>query len=222
LRWGQYGMNITLHVTSKKGGPAQDFVFSLKENLVSSPDADTATSTTSFEVLGRGPESPVSLEGSEVSREHLAFHAERGIVFITDLSANGTWLNGTRLARNTKTLIQSGDTVEIPGYALRFDADAEVASVAILAPAAQPIQELVSTERAPISGRAADSNPDSAAGNAAPAPLELAGTPPGATQRKKSFLAPVAALVASFTGLEKLLVILAIASIALLVLYSQA
>ena len=47
--------------------------------------------------LARGPDSAVPLEAPGISREHLEVQAEDSAVFLTDLSSNGTWLNGARM-----------------------------------------------------------------------------------------------------------------------------
>ncbi len=69
-------------------------------------------------VLGRGPESPIQLEGTQLSREHLAFTAFDGQLALTDLSSNGVWLNGQPLPK--KTAVQCGpfDEVRIAGYTM--------------------------------------------------------------------------------------------------------
>jgi predicted component of type VI protein secretion system len=70
--------------------------------------------------LGRGPESPVQLEGTGISREHFRLHAEGAEVFVTDLSSNGTWLNLTRLTRGESRPLTPADTIRIPGFEIRI------------------------------------------------------------------------------------------------------
>ncbi|MFN0171788.1 MAG: FHA domain-containing protein [Bryobacteraceae bacterium] len=72
-------------------------------------------------VFGRTPESPMVLDGPGVSREHLAFESESGSLFAVDLSANGTWVNGTRIPRSRRHRVTAGDVVELPGYELRLE-----------------------------------------------------------------------------------------------------
>ncbi len=72
-------------------------------------------------VLGRGPESPIPLDGGALSREHFAFVLENGALHVRDLSSNGTWLNGRRLSREQPWRVRAGDTVRISGY--EFDID---------------------------------------------------------------------------------------------------
>jgi pSer/pThr/pTyr-binding forkhead associated (FHA) protein len=78
-------------------------------------------------VLGRGPESPVPLDGPSISRDHLAFEVREGRVFITDLSSNGSYLNGQRLSRGDAQRILEEDEVGVPGYSITFRLLAEQA-----------------------------------------------------------------------------------------------
>ena len=69
-------------------------------------------------VLGRGPESPVPLEGTQLSRDHLAFTFVDGVLAVTDLSSNGVWLNGQPLPKRTPVLCGPFDEVRIAGYTM--------------------------------------------------------------------------------------------------------
>ncbi len=69
-------------------------------------------------VLGRGPESPIQLEGTKLSRDHMAFHAIDGVLTLTDLSSNGVWLNGQPLPKKTPVLVGPLDEVRIAGYTM--------------------------------------------------------------------------------------------------------
>jgi predicted component of type VI protein secretion system len=71
-------------------------------------------------VLGRGPDSAVPLDAPGISREHLEVRAEDSAVFLTDLSSNGTWLNGSRMPPRRKCKVGEDDYVELPGYELRL------------------------------------------------------------------------------------------------------
>jgi pSer/pThr/pTyr-binding forkhead associated (FHA) protein len=71
-------------------------------------------------VIGRGAEQGVLLDGPDLSREHLVLTADGTNIYVTDLSSNGTWLNGTRLKRSVKARASAEDLIEIPGYALSF------------------------------------------------------------------------------------------------------
>jgi pSer/pThr/pTyr-binding forkhead associated (FHA) protein len=70
--------------------------------------------------LGRGPESPVPLDGPSISREHLAFEVRDGRVLIADLSSNGSFLNGQRLSRGVAQQIVEEDEVAVGGYKISF------------------------------------------------------------------------------------------------------
>lgn len=71
-------------------------------------------------VIGRGAEQGVLLDGPDLSREHLVLTADGPNIYVTDLSSNGTWLNGTRLKRSVKARASAEDLIEIPGYALSY------------------------------------------------------------------------------------------------------
>jgi predicted component of type VI protein secretion system len=70
-------------------------------------------------VLGRGPESPVALDGPLISREHVAFEFQEGKLTLEDLSANGSWLNGQSLTRGRRYEVTEADRVQLPGYEFR-------------------------------------------------------------------------------------------------------
>jgi predicted component of type VI protein secretion system len=71
-------------------------------------------------VLGRGPDSAVPLEAAGISREHLEVQAEDSALFLTDLSSNGTWLNGARMPPRRKCKVREGDFIELPGYEIHL------------------------------------------------------------------------------------------------------
>jgi predicted component of type VI protein secretion system len=64
--------------------------------------------------------SPVRLEGSEISREHFALSLHENQIYIEDLSANGTSVNGEEIDRATPQRLHLGDVVEVPGYELSW------------------------------------------------------------------------------------------------------
>ncbi|MCI0420763.1 MAG: FHA domain-containing protein [Acidobacteria bacterium] len=97
-------MEVQLLVRSSSGKTPQDYVFPLKERVV----------------LGRSPESPVPLEGPAISREHLVLELVGDAVYATDLSNNGTWINGNRLRREERIQLASGDSMELPDYQISF------------------------------------------------------------------------------------------------------
>ena len=70
--------------------------------------------------LGRGPDSPVLLEGPEISREHLVIAAAGPQLSLCNLSANGTAINGAPIATGYWQPLGLGDLVQLPGYNLAF------------------------------------------------------------------------------------------------------
>ena len=70
-------------------------------------------------VLGRGPESPVALDGPLISREHVVFEFREGMLTLEDLSVNGSWLNGQALKRGQRYEVTEADRVQLPGYEFR-------------------------------------------------------------------------------------------------------
>lgn len=69
--------------------------------------------------IGRGPESPVLIDGPLISREHFAFETVNGRLSVTDLSSNGVWLNGYRLPAGQPYLVNESDLLAVPGYDIR-------------------------------------------------------------------------------------------------------
>lgn len=71
-------------------------------------------------VLGRGPECGIVVEGPAISREHLLVENGDGNLMVTDLSANGCWINGARIPKSRRTPVRDSDTVEVPGFEIRI------------------------------------------------------------------------------------------------------
>ena len=69
--------------------------------------------------IGRGPESPVLIDGPLISREHFAFEVVNGQLSVIDLSSNGVWLNGYRLPGGQLYLVNEADLLTVPGYDIR-------------------------------------------------------------------------------------------------------
>jgi predicted component of type VI protein secretion system len=77
-------------------------------------------------VIGRYVDSPVSLQGEALSRQHFSLAVNDGQLMIENLSSNGTWLNRTALPVQESTSLQSGDIVEVPGYEMRIEIPAAI------------------------------------------------------------------------------------------------
>jgi predicted component of type VI protein secretion system len=129
--------------------------------------------------LGRGPESPVLLDRTGISREHLRLHAEGDGLFITDLSSNGTWLNTRRLPRGKPHPFTPVDVIKIPGFDIRVDLEGNAAA------SVPPERKLATVAPPEPSG-----------------PFE-----------------PVRVFWASMSKAEELLIVLALASLSLVLLY---
>jgi hypothetical protein len=70
--------------------------------------------------IGRSPDGDVVIGHDDVSRRHALVFRERGDAFLRDLSsANGTWVDGERLGRETRRL-QQGSVVKLAGHRYRF------------------------------------------------------------------------------------------------------
>ena len=91
-------------------------------------------------LLGRGPSSAALLDGPGISREHVAVNVDQSEVFAMDLSVNGTWVNGERLAQNQKHRVKHVDVIEIPGYEFVFRID-NAAQQPESDTASRPVQE---------------------------------------------------------------------------------
>jgi predicted component of type VI protein secretion system len=75
-------------------------------------------------VIGRASHCNLILlsEDRFVSREHamILTNGEEGLFRISDLSINGTWLNGARLTRRKPEELHSGDVITIEDWELTF------------------------------------------------------------------------------------------------------
>jgi len=97
-------MEILLSINSKTDGNGREVKCAIGEGLV----------------IGRGAEEGVLLDGPDLSREHLVLTTDGTGIYVTDLSSNGTWLNGTRLRRSIRSRARAEDSIEVPGYVLKF------------------------------------------------------------------------------------------------------
>jgi pSer/pThr/pTyr-binding forkhead associated (FHA) protein len=78
-------------------------------------------------VFGRDAGSDVVVESTQVSRRHAEIAASAGGYLLTDLSTNGTYVNGQRV-QGSRTLARA-DMIRIADYEFRFYADAAPAAV---------------------------------------------------------------------------------------------
>ncbi len=126
-------MEVQLLVTSNSGQAPRGYVFPLKNRVV----------------LGRSPESPIPLEGAAISREHVVLELAGGSVYATDLSNNGTWINGNRLKREQRTPLENGDSMELPDYQISVQLRQPGATPAIEQPQARAVEVAIPAEPPP-------------------------------------------------------------------------
>jgi len=169
-------MDVFLSITSTTDGGVQEVRYSLSASLV----------------VGRGVEGGVLLEGPDLSREHLAFTSEGGSVYVTDLSVNGTWVNGKRLRKSVRQRVSPEDSIELPGYVLKYRS-ADQPELVEDAPSDQTSQLL------------AEDNPPAVAVAKKSGPLGV--------------LQPVFGFVGSFSFMEKFLVMVGLTGLLLLYTY---
>ena len=74
-------------------------------------------------VVGREAPAQVILPSPVVSRRHAVFQVRENHVWVTDLSANGVFIEKTRLDANTQTPVPLGKPVAIGDFALVFEDD---------------------------------------------------------------------------------------------------
>lgn len=169
-------MEILVSIESKSDGARREVKRELGEGLV----------------VGRGAEEGILLDGSDLSREHMVISADSIHIYVTDLSNNGTWVNGVRIRKSLRTRVRPEDRVEIPGYIL------------IVRPAEQPEEEKSGAEVAIVP-------------SVASMEIQLPAAPPGPTGIA-AILQPVSHFVGSFTFMEKYSLLMA--CLGLMLLYS--
>ena len=169
-------MDILLSIRSKTGASTQEVPCSIGNGLV----------------IGRGAEQGVLLDGPDLSREHLVLTTDGTHVYVTDLSINGTWLNGTRLKRSVKSRVRAEDLIEVPEYALSFK------------PAEQP-EKAAESAIAQVPASAAE-----------PRPVVV---PQAEPVKPAGLLDPVFHILGSFTFGEKFFALVSVAGLALLYVY---
>ena len=65
---------------------------------------------------GVDPEKRILVNHEEVSRDHAVISREVKSLQITDMSKNGTWINGTRMAAGASVFLEDGDTVSLGDF----------------------------------------------------------------------------------------------------------
>ncbi len=120
-------MDVLLSIRSKTDGSTREVKCPIGEGLA----------------VGRGAEEGVLLDGPDLSREHFVLTTDGVQLYVTDLSSNGTWLNGNRLQRSSRAPVRGEDSVEVPGYVVKVRpaGEPEKTGEAVLAPVPTPIAE---------------------------------------------------------------------------------
>lgn len=169
-------MEILLSICSKTDGTIREVKCPIGDGLI----------------VGRGAEEGVLLDGPDLSREHFVLTTDGSNFYVTDLSSNGTWLNGNRLQRSIRGQVRAEDSIEVPGYVLK------------LRPAVQPEK----------TGEAAIAQvPLAVAGPSRFVP------PAPQSSRSPGIFDPVFRFVGSFSFMEKFLLLMGLSGLVLLFAY---
>merc|ERR1712228_1144153 len=68
-------------------------------------------------VIGRSTNCDVALPLLQLSKSHLILHVLGGaadsMLFLEDVSSNGTWVNGGKIIKNRKTQVNLGDRISL-------------------------------------------------------------------------------------------------------------
>jgi hypothetical protein len=98
-----------------KGGNIQQSIFLLRKPM----EGQNALSIKVFRI-GRDPNSDVLMSDFAISREHAVVELEDDSYHLQDLaSSNGTFVNGTRLGRDS-LLLEEGDSIRFARYEFLF------------------------------------------------------------------------------------------------------
>ncbi len=94
----------------------------LATNLSSKQRSFSATAPSTSWSVGRSPNSGIYIAEGSVSRCHAVIsHQASSHFFITDLgSCNGTWVNGTAIAPQKRTILRDGDILRFGSVATEF------------------------------------------------------------------------------------------------------
>ncbi len=178
-------MEILLSIRSKNDGSVREVQRDIGNGLV----------------LGRGAEKGVLLDGPDLSREHLVLTTDDDAIYVTDLSSNGTWVNGSRMRKSLRSRVRFEEPIEVPGYVLTL----------------HPAEE-ERVEKAEKAEAVVVQMPSPAQSAPTPRPgvfAESTAEPP----RRPGRLEPVFRFLGSFTFMEKFLVLVGLGGLLLLYAY---
>ncbi|MDQ3950577.1 MAG: FHA domain-containing protein [Gemmatimonadota bacterium] len=105
---------------AENDGPAQPTADSGGQLVACGSGAATTVWGTGL-VIGRAPDSDLVIPGRDVSRRHAVIRPSRQGYVLRDLSTNGTYVNGRRVAGSQ--VLGMGDIIRIGDEELRFEAD---------------------------------------------------------------------------------------------------
>lgn len=101
-------------------------------------DRDEITVTSKGLQVGRSGDNDLTLQHSEISRQHLRIYPHENTYAVEDLkSSNGVWVNDVRIRTQTPHPLKPGDVVRAGPYLFTLDQLIEVGEAAA-APAAEP------------------------------------------------------------------------------------
>lgn len=101
-------------------------------------DRDEITVTSKGLQVGRSGDNDLTLQHSEISRQHLRIYAHENTYAVEDLkSSNGVWVNDVRIRTQTPHPLKLGDVVRAGPYLFTLDQLIEVGD-AVAAPEAAP------------------------------------------------------------------------------------
>jgi pSer/pThr/pTyr-binding forkhead associated (FHA) protein len=129
-------------------------------------------------VIGRGPECDISVDDPGVSRRHAVVQPGRGGFTITDESANGTFVNGTRMTG--AQMLKHGDVIGIGTEEFRVDVDAAPFASVFQTPSAAQVELVGGVPEPDPLGLASSRRPPLRPPPARPAPA-LTPIPPSAS-----------------------------------------
>ena len=173
-------MEILLSIQSKSDGSVREVPSALAEGLV----------------IGRGAEDGILLEGADLSREHFVLTEDGTAVYVTDLSANGTWVNGKQIRKSVRTRVRPDDSIQVPGYVLTFR---------------------IVDQTQPSSPASEGEVPRPSLVVAPPESTQAVIVPQ--KQGRQARLQPVSQFLSSFTGMEKFMFFVALSGLLLLYTY---